>query len=676
MAKSSRIEILLSAKDTGLRAALKTGQAELRTFAARVGEATRPLGSLVSGALSLKTALAGLAGGVGVTALSRSLLEAGQNMDALNRGFQAVAGQQAGAEMGYVRQTAHELGLDLVSTADAYKQLSAAAMGTALQGKPTQEVFTAMSQAATSLGLSTDAANGAFTALGQMMSKGKVAAEELRGQLGERLPGAFNLAATAMGVSTAELDKMLSAGQVMADDFLPKFATVLKERFGGSAAAAANSFTGAGNRIRSQLDLLKASLGQSVTNNQFFVEAMQKAATFLGDFSGDIEKNGASWRQWAKESALSVLQFVADTSEGLDSVYRALQGLSGTLKLSYAGALMLGQGFQFLFEQANKVAGNTDKVAYWAQAQKDAAAMIEQAMAGANQSFENAANGSTKLQGVTEKIQRLKGELAQIEAKPVTELATEVGQAADTVHTNIQEAAAATEERLVRVGNVWTNVTVAAEQNSAKAGQALATEVGKAADTVQTKIQEAVKVEPPPDGDWGKVWAAMESGSTKAGQNLTSNWDATWDRWLASGSEDVAALESQLQQLARDREVTLTITEQVKKQTGGPVQRFATGGRLPGYGGGDRIPALLEAGEYIIRKEAVSRFGSGLFAALNSLRLPEWPRFATGGAVGGAAAVSAAPVVHELRLGGARLQGGAGDVAEFIRQLEMAGLTA
>ena len=663
MAKSSRIEILLSAKDTGLRAALKTSQAELRTFAARAGEATRPLRSLVSGALSLKTALAGLAGGVGVTALSRSLLEAGQNMDALNRGFQAVAGQQAGAEMTYVRQTAHALGLDLVSTADAYKQLSAAAMGTALQGEPTREVFTAMSQAATSLGLSTDAANGAFTALGQMMSKGKVSAEELRGQLGERLPGAFNLAATAMGVSTAELDKMLASGQVMADDFLPKFATVLKDRFGGSAAAAANSFTGAGNRIRSQLDLLKASLGQSVTNNQFFVEAMQKAATFLGDFSTDIEKNGASWRQWAKDSALSVLQFVADTSEGLDSVYRSLQGLSGTLKLSYAGTLMLGKGFQYLFEQANRVAGNTDKVAYWAQAQKDAAAMIEQAMAGANQSFENAANGSTKLQGVTEKIQRLKGELAQVEAKPVTELVT-------------PEAAAATEERLVRVGNVWTNVTVAAEQSSAKAGQALATEVGQAADTVQTKIQEAVKVEPPADGDWGKVWAEMEYSAALAGRNLVSNWDATWDRFLASGSEDVAALESQLQQLVRDRDVKLTITEQVKKQTGGPVQRFAAGGRLPGYGGGDRIPALLEAGEYIIRKEAVSRFGSGLFTALNSLRLPEWPRFATGGAVGGSAAGSAAPVVHELRLGGARLQGSAGDVAEFIRQLEMAGLTA
>ncbi|MBI5058968.1 tape measure protein [candidate division KSB1 bacterium] len=54
-------------------------------------------------------------------------------------------------------------------------------------------------------------------------------------------------------------------------------------------------------------------------------------------------------------------------------------------------------------------------------------------------------------------------------------------------------------------------------------------------------------------------------------------------------------------------------------QTGGPV-RYASGGRLPGYGGGDRIPALLEAGEFIIRKEAVNHFGSEMFAAMNALR--------------------------------------------------------
>jgi len=44
-------------------------------------------------------------------------------------------------------------------------------------------------------------------------------------------------------------------------------------------------------------------------------------------------------------------------------------------------------------------------------------------------------------------------------------------------------------------------------------------------------------------------------------------------------------------------------------------------GKLAGYGGGDRIRAMLEAGEFVVRKEAVAKYGAGLFHALNSMRL-------------------------------------------------------
>ena len=67
-----------------------------------------------------------------------------------------------------------------------------------------------------------------------------------------------------------------------------------------------------------------------------------------------------------------------------------------------------------------------------------------------------------------------------------------------------------------------------------------------------------------------------------------------------------------------------------KFATGGLIQ-LRNGGKLPGYGGGDRNLALLEDGEFVIRKEAVKAFGADLFSALNSLKLP---KFATGGAVG------------------------------------------
>ena len=64
-----------------------------------------------------------------------------------------------------------------------------------------------------------------------MMSKGTVQSEELRGQLGERLPGAFQLAAKSMGVTTMELGKMLENGEVLANELLPKLSLQLMKTF-------------------------------------------------------------------------------------------------------------------------------------------------------------------------------------------------------------------------------------------------------------------------------------------------------------------------------------------------------------------------------------------------------------------------------------------------------------
>jgi len=87
---------------------------------------------------------------------------------------------------------------------------------------------------------------------------------------------------------------------------------------------------------------------------------------------------------------------------------------------------------------------------------------------------------------------------------------------------------------------------------------------------------------------------------------------------------------------------TLTITTKEGKRAGGPVG-FNSGGKLSGYGGGDTVPAMLEKGEFVIRKEAVSKYGSGLFSALNGMV----QKFASGGSVrGGYAAVSAEEMVN------------------------------
>jgi hypothetical protein len=47
-----------------------------------------------------------------------------------------------------------------------------------------------------------------------------------------------------------------------------------------------------------------------------------------------------------------------------------------------------------------------------------------------------------------------------------------------------------------------------------------------------------------------------------------------------------------------------------------------TGGGVPGYGGGDKIPRWLEAGEFVLRKEAVRNIGIRALESLNELTSP------------------------------------------------------
>lgn len=154
-------------------------------------------------------------------------------------------------EFEYVRSVSREMGIELTSAANSYTKLAMASRGTALEGKATQEIFTSIAQASTAMGLSAAETEGALLAISQMISKGVVSAEELRGQLGERLPGAFQIAARAMGVTTAELGKMLEQGEILAEDFLPRFGRQVTKELGQASKDAASTAARELERVKS-----------------------------------------------------------------------------------------------------------------------------------------------------------------------------------------------------------------------------------------------------------------------------------------------------------------------------------------------------------------------------------------------------------------------------------------
>lgn len=242
------------------------------------------------------------------------------------------------AEIAYLRKVTFDLGLAFDSTAKAYQQFSAAARGTALEGEKARSIFESVAKASAVMGLSADQTSGVLLALQQMISKGTVQSEELRGQLGERLPGAFQTAARAMGVTTAELDKMLEQGQVVADDFLPKFAQELNRSLGDAAEKAADRLDGAVNRFNTAWEKLKQTAGDSGVSQAMAREmtAISRDMTAISDAIENASKRGGG----ALES-LGTGAAVAAGRAGFASLNLVANAFNGTINLLTGGILDL-----------------------------------------------------------------------------------------------------------------------------------------------------------------------------------------------------------------------------------------------------------------------------------------------------------------------------------------------
>ncbi|WP_443945611.1 tape measure protein [Pedobacter sp. AW1-32] len=163
---------------------------------------------------------------------------------------------EANNKLAELKKLANDLGLQYFTIANSYRAFTAAARASNFDLAQSEKIFTSVTKASAVLGLSNEQLEGSLLAVQQMISKGNVQAEELRGQLSERLPGAFALAAKAMGVTEAELNKMLQTGQVVASELLPKLATELDKAYGDKASDGVKG--------------LNAELGKLYTNLQSF----------------------------------------------------------------------------------------------------------------------------------------------------------------------------------------------------------------------------------------------------------------------------------------------------------------------------------------------------------------------------------------------------------------------
>lgn len=282
--------------DSMVRLEQSTHKADLKLRAFNSGQRTalslyqRSRGQI----LSLVSAYVGVFGAIN---FAGSALDAAIEREKVMSRLLISAGGDATAaatEFDYLRGKADELGLEFNSLASSYSRFAVASRDAGMSLEATRFIFESFSEAAAAMRLSADETEGAFKALEQIFSKGFIQAEELRGQLGDRLTGAFNLFAKAIGVSTEELNKMLEKGGEVRAEFVLLAAQQARGMYSEQAKRAADSLIGDLNRMKNEWTFLK----QAVVDGGFGDE-MRKLAQDLTKFfrSDDGQRFAANLAQ-------------------------------------------------------------------------------------------------------------------------------------------------------------------------------------------------------------------------------------------------------------------------------------------------------------------------------------------------------------------------------------------
>lgn len=170
-------------------------------------------------------------GAIGLSNFVSKMIETAKETSRVNIALKNVSkstGEYADHQK-FIIGLSKKYGVQVNSLTSGFAKFKAAADISNMALSDQYKIFESVSRAAVAFGLSAEDQRGVFLALSQMMSKGKIQAEELRLQMAERLPVAIQAMAKAAGVSVEEMDKLMKKGKLYSSDVLPRFAEALDE---------------------------------------------------------------------------------------------------------------------------------------------------------------------------------------------------------------------------------------------------------------------------------------------------------------------------------------------------------------------------------------------------------------------------------------------------------------
>lgn len=163
----------------------------------------------------------------------------------------------------FILDIVNRYNVPLQSARDGFTKLYASMAPAGFEGDQIEKIFLGISQAAATFGMSADKVDRMNYAFAQMASKGQIMSEELKGQLGDVLPGAMGIFAEAAGLegpdAIQKFSKALEDGAFQGENMvalLKNVGQVMQDEFGPGAEGAARTFQGLMNRMQNSMTLL------------------------------------------------------------------------------------------------------------------------------------------------------------------------------------------------------------------------------------------------------------------------------------------------------------------------------------------------------------------------------------------------------------------------------------
>lgn len=281
--------------------------------------------------LSLVSSYVGLMGAI--NGVNQSI-QASMQMQAVESRLNVVTGgdsAKTASELQWVKDEADRLGFSLTTLAGEWSKFAVSAQASNFSMEEARKIFTSVSEAGRVLKLDSQQVERAFVALTQMMSKGTIQMEELRQQLGEHIPGAFALMAQAVGVSGAELTKMMEQGQ-LTSDYLLKFADVLDARFGQQLPKALEMTQAELGRFQTGVTLALNKIADSGVL-EAFTEALRDLQERLRSPEAEV------WFERIGAAVGGVIRALMALLDNLDLIMTALAALGAAKGVAYIMSL-------------------------------------------------------------------------------------------------------------------------------------------------------------------------------------------------------------------------------------------------------------------------------------------------------------------------------------------------